>query len=144
MMRSHVADLLEGAIDNQMPPPERLVMGSFVILRFAIDHPETVAALLKLSPELLEDEAPLNVKAREIIIEGMETKHFNGMPVDSATLMVVGVMLVMLQDSIDRQKSVKRLIAKMIPLMAGVLRALGVDRESAAAAAKAAARATLE
>jgi len=51
---------------------------------------------------------------------------------------------VMLQDSIDRQKSVKRLVAKMIPLMAGVLRALGVDATSAASAAKAAARATLE
>jgi AcrR family transcriptional regulator len=144
MVRGHVADLLDAAIDHSTPPPERLVRGSFVILRFAIDHPESVAALIKLSPELLEDKAPLNVKAREIIVEGLESGHFRGIPSDSATLLVVGSMLVMLQDSIDRQKSVKRLIARIIPLMAGVLKGLGVDSESASAAAKAAARATLE
>lgn len=144
MMRSHVADLLDAAIDTITLPPERLVRGSFVILRFALDHPESAAALLKLSPELLDDAAPLNVKAREVIIEGLGSGHFKGIPADSATLLVVGATLVMVQDSIDRQKSVKRLIAKMIPLMAGVLRALGVDGTGAAAAAKAAARATLE
>jgi AcrR family transcriptional regulator len=144
MVRGHVAALLEASIDNRTEPPERLVRGSFVILRFAIDHPESAAALIKLSPELIEDTAPLNVKAREIIVEGLESGHFKGIPADSATLLVVGTMLVMLQDSIDRQKSVKRLIAKIIPLMAGVLKALGVESEAAAAAAKAAARATLE
>ena len=143
MMRSHVADLLDAAIDTITLPPERLVRGSFVILRFALDHPESAAALLKLSPELLDDAAPLNVKAREVIIDGLGSGHFKGIPADSATLLVVGATLVMVQDSIDRQKSVKRLIAKMIPLMAGVLRALGVDG-TGAAAAKAAARATLE
>lgn len=100
--------------------------------------------MLKLSPELLDDAAPLNVKAREFVIDGLESGHFKGIPADSATLLVVGVTLVMVQDSFDRQKSVKRRIAKMIPLMAGVLRALGVDNVGAAAAAKAAARATLE
>ena len=144
LVRSHVADLLEAAIDTKTPPPERLVRGSFVILRFAIDHPESTGALIKLSPALLEDTAPLNVKAREIIVEGLESGHFKGIPSDSATLLVVGAMLVMLQDSIDRKKSVKRLIARIIPLMAGVLKALGVDSDSASAAAKAAARATLE
>jgi len=144
MVRGHVATLLDTAVDRQTPPPERLVRGAFVILRFAIDHPESVAALLKLSPELLDDRAPLNVKAREIILEGLETGHFKGIPSDSATLLVVGAMLVMLQDSVDRKKSVKRLVARIIPLMAGVLKALGVDGESASAAAKAAARATLE
>jgi AcrR family transcriptional regulator len=144
MVRGHAADLLDAAVDNQTPPPERLVRGSFVILRFAIDHPESVAALLKLSPALLADNAPLNVKAREIITEGLESGHFKGIPADSATLLVVGAMLVMLQDSIDRQKSVKRLIARIIPLMAGVLKALGVESDSAVASAKAAARATLE
>lgn len=144
LMRSHVADLLDAAIDTMTLPPERLVRGSFVILRFALDHPESAAALLKLSPELLDDAAPLNVKAREVVIDGLESGHFKGIPADSATLLVVGATLVMVQDSIDRQKSVKRLIAKMIPLMAGVLRALGVDGIGAAAAAKAAARATLE
>ncbi|MBZ9649750.1 TetR/AcrR family transcriptional regulator [Sphingobium sp. 3R8] len=144
LMRSHVANLLETAIDEATPPPERLVRGSFVILRFALDHPESAAALLKLSPELLDDAAPLNMKAREVVIAGLESGHFKGIPADSATLLVVGASLVMLQDSIDRQKSVKRLITKMIPLMAGVLRALGVDGAGAAMAAKAAARATLE
>ena len=144
MVRGHVAMLLETSVEEGTPPPERLVRGAFVILRFAIDHPESVSALLKLSPALLEDKAPLNVKAREIIAEGLESGHFKGIPADSATLLVVGAMLVMLQDSIDRNKSVKRLIARIIPLMAGVLKALGVDSESASAAAKAAARATLE
>jgi len=144
MVRGHVADLLDAAVDANTPPPERLVRGAFVILRFAIDHPESVAALLKLSPELLDDAAPLNVKAREVIVEGLQTGHFSGIPSDSATLLVVGAMLVMLQDSINRQKSVKRLIARIIPLMAGVLKGLGVESVAAAAAAKAAARATLE
>lgn len=144
MVREHVASLLDASIDDQTPPPERLVRGSYVILRFAIDHPETAAALIKLSPELLEDSAPLNVKAREIIVEGLESGHFKGIPSDSATLLVVGAMLVMLQDSIDRKKSVKRLIARIIPLMAGVLKGLGVESEAATTAAKAAARATLE
>lgn len=144
MVRSHVAQLLDDDAHRLTPPPERLVRGSFVILRFAIDHPESAAALIKLSPELLEDTAPLNVKAREVIVEGLASGHFKGIPSDSATLLVVGAMLVMLQESIDRQKSVKRLIAKMIPLMAGVLKALGVSSECAATAAKAAARATLE
>jgi len=144
MVRGHVAQLLDVGIDAQTPPPERLVHGSFLILRFAIDHPESAAALIKLSPALLEDSAPLNVKAREIIVEGLESGHFKGIPADSATLLVVGAMLVMLQDSIDRQKSVKRLIARIIPLMAGVLKALGVESEAAARAAKSAARATLE
>lgn len=143
-MRGHVAHLLDSAIDAATPPPERLVRGSFVILRFAIDHPESVAALIKLSPQLLDEKAPLNVKAREIIVEGLETGHFKGIPPDSATLLVVGAMLVMLQDSIDRKKSVKRLIARITPLMAGVLKALGVDAETASAAAKSAARANLE
>jgi AcrR family transcriptional regulator len=144
MVRGHVAELLATAIDQTAPPPERLVQGAFVIVRFAIDHPESVAALIKLSPELLDDKAPLNVQARRIIIEGLETGHFKGIPSDSATLLMVGAMLVMLQDSIDRSKSVTRLIARFIPLMAGVLKALGVESDSAAAAAKAAARATLE
>ena len=144
MVRGHVADLLDTAVDDQTPPPERLVRGAFVILRFAIDHPESVAALLKLSPALLENNNPLNIKAREIIVEGLESGHFKGIPSDSATLLMVGAMLVMLQDSIDRQKSVKRLIARIIPLMVGVLKALGVDSDSAAVAAKAAARTTLE
>jgi AcrR family transcriptional regulator len=144
MVRGHVAMLLETAVDDRTLPPERLVRGAFVILRFAIDHPESVSALLKLSPQLLDDRAPLNVRAREIITAGMESGHFKGIPTDSATLLVVGAMLVMLQDSIDRNKSVKRLIAKVIPLMAGVLKALGVDGESASVAAKAAAKAALE
>jgi AcrR family transcriptional regulator len=144
MVRGHVAELLATAIDQTAPPPERLVQGAFVIVRFAIDHPESVAALIKLSPELIDDKAPLNVQARGIIIKGLETGHFKGIPSDSATLLMVGAMLVMLQDSIDRSKSVTRLIARFIPLMAGVLKALGVESDSAAAAAKAAARATLE
>lgn len=144
MVRGHVAHLLDVGIDAQTPPPERLVRGSFLILRFAIDHPESAAALIKLSPALLEETAPLNVKAREIIVEGLESGHFKGIPADSATLLVVGAMLVMLQELIDRQKSVKRQIARIIPLMAGVLKALGVESEAAAAAAKSAARATLE
>lgn len=144
MVRGHVAALLDTSVDDQTPPPERLARGAFVILRFAIDHPESVAALLKLSPALLENKAPLNIKAREIITEGLESGHFKGIPADSATLLMVGAMLVMLQDSIDRQKSVKRLIARIIPLMGGVLKALGVDSENAAAATKAAARTTLE
>lgn len=144
MVRGHVAALLDTSVDDQTPPPERLARGAFVILRFAIDHPESVAALLKLSPALLENNAPLNIKAREIITEGLESGHFKGIPADSATLLMVGAMLVMLQDSIDRQKSVKRLIARIIPLMGGVLKALGVDSENAAAATKAAARTTLE
>jgi hypothetical protein len=53
-------------------------------------------------------------------------------------------MLVMLQDSLDRKKSIKRLIARIIPLMAGVLKALGVDSEGASAATKAAARTMLQ
>jgi hypothetical protein len=113
-------------------------------LRFAIDHPESAAALIKLSPELLEDTAPLNTKAREIIVEGLESGHFKGIPADSATLLMVGAMLVMLQDSLDRKKSIKRLIARIIPLMAGVLKALGVDSEGASAATKAAARTMLQ
>jgi AcrR family transcriptional regulator len=144
MVRGHVASLLDTAVDNALPPPERLVLGAFVILRFAIDHPESIAALIKLSPELLEDKAPLNVKAREIIIEGLESGHFKGIPSDSGTLLVVGAMLVMLQNSIDRTKSVKRLIARIIPLMAGVLKGLGVDSEAAIAATKSAARTALD
>jgi AcrR family transcriptional regulator len=144
MVRGHVAALLDAAIEDATPPPERLVRGAFVILRFAIDHPESVGALIKLSPELLADKAPLNVKARQIIEEGLESGHFKGIPSESATLLMVGAMLVMLQDSIDRNKSVKRLIARIIPLMAGVLKALGVDSDAAAAATKSAARATLE
>lgn len=144
LVRSHVAELLDAAVDSGIEPPERLVRGAFVILRFAIDHPESLSALLKLSPELLADKAPLNVKARQIVAEGLESGHFHGIPAESATLLVIGAMLVMLQDSIDRKKSVKRLVAKMIPLMAGVLKALGVDSDKAAIAAKAAARATLE
>lgn len=144
MVRGHVASLLDTAVDNALPPPERLVLGAFVILRFAIDHPESIAALIKLSPELLEDKAPLNVKAREIITEGLETGHFKGIPSDSGTLLVVGAMLVMLQNSIDRTKSVKRLIARIIPLMAGVLKGLGVDSEAAIAATKSAARTALD
>lgn len=144
MVRGHVAGLLDTAVDNTLPPPERLVLGAFVILRFAIDHPESIAALIKLSPELLEDKAPLNVKAREIIIEGLESGHFKGIPSDSGTLLVVGAMLVMLQNSIDRTKSVKRLIARIIPLMAGVLKGLGVESEAAIAATKSAARTALD
>ncbi len=144
MVRGHVAQLLDAAIDKSTPPPERLISGAFVILRFAIDHPESVAALIKLSPQLLDEQAPLNVIARETIVEGLATGHFKGIPPDSATMLVIGAMVVMLQDSIDRKKSVKRLIARITPLMAGVLKALGVDGENAAAAAKAAARANLE
>ena len=144
MVRGHVASLLDTAVNNALPPPERLVLGAFVILRFAIDHPESIAALIKLSPELLEDKAPLNVKAREIITEGLETGHFKGIPSDSGTLLVVGAMLVMLQNSIDRTKSVKRLIARIIPLMAGVLKGLGVDSEAAIVATKSAARTALD
>lgn len=144
MVRSHVADQLASALDPAVPPPERLVRGSFTILRFAHDHPESAAALLKLSPELLAGSEPLNLRAREIVVEGMQTGDFKGVPVESATLLVIGTSLVMLQDSLHRQKSVKRLVAKMIPLMASVLRGLGVEDETASMAAKSAARATLQ
>ena len=144
MVRGHVAGLLDTAIDNSLPPPERLVRGAFEIMRFAIDHPESVAALLKLSPELIEDAAPLNVRAREIITEGLTTGHFKEIPPESATLLVVGAMLVMLQHSIDRQTSVEHIIARIVPLMAGVLKALGVDSKRATIAADEAARAALE
>ena len=143
MIRGHVTGLLDRSVDDMTPPPERLARGAFVILRFAVDHPESVAALLKLSPVLLENNTTLN-KAREIITEGLGSGHFKGIPADSATLLMVGAMFVMLQDSIDRQKSFKRLIPRIIPLMGGVLKALGVDSEQAAALTKAAARATLE
>lgn len=50
----------------------------------------------------------------------------------------------MLQNSTDRQKPFELLVAKMIPLMVGVPKGLGFNSKAVAAAAKAAAKSTLE
>ena len=134
LIRSHAAHLVTDAIDPTTSHAVQLVTGAFVLLKFTHEHPESASALMRLSPELLSRNAPLNVLAKNIIENGMESGDFTGMPADSATLLVVGVMLVMHQEGLGMKWPLKRILSKMSPLMSGVLKAIGMNEADAEAA----------
>lgn len=140
MIRGHAAEIVTQAIEPKASSAVKLLTGSFVLIKFTCEHPESASAMMRLSPELLSRKAPLNVQAKSIISDGLENGEFSGMPADSATLMVIGVMLIMHQETLGMRWPLKRIIQKMSPMMTGVLKALGMSHNDAEEAARLAAK----
>lgn len=136
MIRGHAAEIVQEAVEPDASPAVKLLTGSYVLIKFTCEHPESASAMMRLSPELLSRKAPLNIQAKSIINDGIETGEFSGMPADSATLMVIGVMLVMHQETLGMKWPLKRIIQKMSPMMTGVLKALGMSHEDAEEASR--------
>lgn len=126
-LRFKASELVSAAINPEMPSPEQLITGAFVLVKFTVEHPQSACALLTLSSALMAGSAPLNLQAERIIRRGCKSGEFKNIPVDSATRLVIGIMLVMHQDSLNSSWPLSRILLSFSPLAAGLLKALGVD-----------------
>lgn len=132
-VRLRASGLVEASLHKEMTAPERLITGAFVLVKFTVEHPESACALISLSPALLASSSPLNIQAKTIIQQGFCSGTFKNMPVESAVKLVIGMMLMMHQDSLGSNWPLKRILIKLSPLAQGLLNALGVSQQESIA-----------
>lgn len=125
-VRFHASGLVRQSLNDDMCASEQLITGAFVLVRFTVENPASACALINLSSELLSATSPLNNQARTIIQRGFADGMFKNMPVESAIKLVIGMMLIMHQESLGCSWPLTRILIMLSPLAQGLLSALGV------------------
>ena len=110
-----------------------------VFVRFAMEHRDSARTLWRLNTGATIVDAPINRGLVDIVQQGIETRDFKAVDVETGVLLVMGIIVITLRHLFEeRIRSEPRAIARQ--MAAGLLRALGV---ATSRAAKLAADATL-
>lgn len=107
-------------------PAERVTRALVVALRYGIDHPERVRAILSLSSRSTIAAAPLNAGVARDVGEGIAQGHFTDIDLESGVLLVIGTIVISLRHvtAAGTDSGVAGLAEKM---GGGLLRALGME-----------------
>lgn len=122
-------------LDGEWTPAEKIARGSFAIIRFALEHPESAGVIHRLSPSSILPDTPLNAKLVDVLRLGMADRSFRRIPIESAMLLVMGVVVIA-QEKILTTGPNLNTVANMAAMVEAVLIGLGVVPEIAEQAAE--------
>jgi hypothetical protein len=109
-----------------------------VFVRFATEHRESAQVLWRLNAGATMADAPINRALRDNLLIGIRTKRFEHVDIESAVLLVIGIIVVALRHTLEeRLVTPPKKIAQH--MAAGLLRSLGVSAAQSAQLASAAA-----
>jgi AcrR family transcriptional regulator len=101
LLHSHVAGLVAREISNFDDPAVHCVRGSMTVLRFALEHPASAQALLRLSKALFSVKDPLNSQVVEIITAGMKDGSFSEIGLEDGFMVVAGISQMMVEQAFE-------------------------------------------
>jgi len=118
-------------------PAQRMVRALCVMLRYALNHPERLSAMISLSARKTVAQSPLNAGLSADITDGLATGRMGGVDLEVGVIVVLGVINVATRHLLTSGTSTPPIeFAKTTG--AALLRALGVDQGDALAEAAAA------
>ncbi|HWI85920.1 MAG TPA: TetR/AcrR family transcriptional regulator [Sphingomonas sp.] len=118
--------------------PTRIARALCTVMRYALDHPERLMALLSMSERRTTSESPLNAGVSADVRHGIEQGRLCNMDLETGVLMVIGTV----QSTVRHAMSgdAKAFPADLASSMAGaLLRALGLPYAEAQSLGRAAA-----
>jgi hypothetical protein len=118
-------------------PAERMVRALCVMLRYALNHPERLQAMISLSARKTVAQSPLNAGLSADIIDGLATGRMRGVDLEVGVIVVLGVINVAIRHLLTSGTATPA-HAFAITTGAALLRALGVERGDGLAEAAAA------
>ncbi len=136
VIRADVEGLVDATNRSIADPAVRMARAFAVYVRYAHEQPERARAMLRLLAGATLPDMPLNSGVRFDLEAGLATGRFSGLPLQSALLLVMGVVQIGLVHVLEHPTD-EAWIA-IVPLLAGQLRGLGVPFEEAQALARAA------
>jgi AcrR family transcriptional regulator len=137
LIHTYVAGLIDHDFALYPQPELRVVRGTFLVLRFALEYPDSAGALFRLSNDLLSFNSPLNERALQLVKDGLAVGVFSGIGEEDGSLLLIAAGSMMVQQGVEGGWE-GRLRPMAERFMASVLRAFGVASEFAAAIAQAA------
>jgi AcrR family transcriptional regulator len=110
--------------------PERIARALCTVLRYALEHPERLMALLSMGARRLASDAPLNAGVSADVGHGLAQGRLSGIDLETGVLLVLGTInsTVRYATSGDSGKQPPALAAAM---STALLRGLGVPGEEA-------------
>lgn len=136
VIRAEVETLVDAINRDTADPAVRMARAFAVYVRYAHEHPQRAKAMLRLLAGATLPDMPLNRGVRSDLEAGLAAGRFTGLPLQSALLLVMGIVQVGLIHVLEHPTD-EAWIA-IVPLLAGQLRGLGVPFDEAQALARAA------
>ncbi len=109
-------------------PAERIARALGVVLRYALDHPERVQAVLSLSERKTAADTPLNAGVAADLQAGLAQGRFNGVSLETGVLLVVGTFIIILRH-VTLFRPTTPVAELAVTMGTALLRALGVSAE---------------
>lgn len=135
-IRSEVEALVDATNRDIADPAVRMARAFAVYVRYAHEQPERARAMLRLLAGATLPDMPLNAGVRFDLEAGLAAGRFRGLPLQSALLLVMGVVQIGLIHVLEHPTD-EAWIA-IVPLLAGQLRGLGVPFDEAQTLARSA------
>jgi AcrR family transcriptional regulator len=117
-------------------PAQRMVRALCVMLRYALNHPERLQAMISLSARKTVAQSPLNAGLSADITDGLAKGRMGGVDLEVGVIVVLGVINVATRHLLTSGTATPT-IAYASAVGAALLRALGVDQGEALAEAAA-------
>jgi AcrR family transcriptional regulator len=131
MVRRQAEQAVNEANVDINDPAEHLARAVSVFVRFATEHRDSAQALWRLNAGATMVDAPINRGLRDNLLAGIKTKRFKHVDIESAVLLVIGIVVVALRHALEeRLVTTPRRIADH--MAAGLLRSLGLSAAQAA------------
>ncbi|HVI32678.1 helix-turn-helix domain-containing protein [Phenylobacterium sp.] len=109
-------------------PAEQVARAVCFFARQAAEHPEPAGVMLRLFPGAGVPDAPMNRGVRAAVQAGLAAGRFQGLPLEAAVLMAVGVVQIAVSRGLQKPAGVQALARD---LAFGLLRGLGTAEEQA-------------
>jgi AcrR family transcriptional regulator len=131
MVRRQAEQAVNDANAGVTDPAKHWARAVCVFVRFAIEHRESAQVLWRLNAGATMPDAPINRALRENLQVGIRAKRFKHVDIESAVLLVIGIIVVALRHALEeRIVTPPKKIAEHAA--AGLLRALGVPAAQSA------------
>jgi AcrR family transcriptional regulator len=101
LLYGHVTGLIDADAKIFTDPALRCVRGSMIMLRFALEHPESARALLRLSRDLFSVHDPLNSRVVDVIKAGIADGTFNEIGLEDGFMLLVGTGQMLVQQAVE-------------------------------------------
>jgi AcrR family transcriptional regulator len=144
-LASAIFELIQGdcefhimTANRDLPDPaQRMVRALCVMLRYALNHPERLHAMISLSARKTVAQSPLNAGLSADITDGLAKGRMRGVDLEVGVIIVLGVINVATRHLLTSGTATPP-VAFASAVGAALLRALGVDQGDALAEAAAA------
>jgi AcrR family transcriptional regulator len=106
-------------------PAKHLARAVCVFVRFAVEHRASAQVLWRLNAGATMVDAPINRALRENLLTGIRAKRFKHVDIESAVLLVIGIIIVTLRHALE-ERVITPPMKTAEHAAAGLLRSLGV------------------